>query len=707
VPEKNAYVDLGQTFVVGVEQTGRQGLELPMTSKKRYMLSLVAVWTAVALLVGFQLNHELGRFEADELVIAREQSVSLFRLIETTREWNARHGGVYVPVSEYGQPNPALKIPERDLTATNGLKLTMINPAYMTRQIAELVAGKGNVDFHITSLKPIRPENAADAWERAALESFESGTKERLELLQSEKGPYYRYMAPLRVTKPCMKCHQEQGYKIGDIRGGISISMPSAQLSGHTLDERQRAIAIALIVFVVTGSLAHFAIHRNRRVVLRMREINEHQEKTIAARTAEAIELKNRYQDMAEMSSDWFWEQDENFRFVEFSGERKDESRLPFHSFYGKTRWELPIIGLTLEQLEKNRACCERHEAFSHFEYQIRATDGRAHWFSISGRPVFDAGGRFRGYRGTGTDITARKETELELRLSARVLEATHDGILVTDADARIIDANPSLCRSLGYSRSDLLGKNPRLIKSGRQDRNFYVKMWDQLLSTGHWHGEIWNCRRDGTVFPELLTISAVRDENGKLRSYVGVFSDISELKAQQERLNALAHHDALTGLPNRRLLLDRLEQAIAQASRNGEQVAVAFIDLDGFKPVNDRLGHEAGDELLKAIAARLSESVRGGDTAARLGGDEFVLVLVGVRVVEEVETTLNRVVQAIGRPIRLRGEDVGVTGSIGVAIYPADGTVPETLLQHADLAMYSAKNAGRNRFVHFRSVAP
>jgi diguanylate cyclase (GGDEF)-like protein/PAS domain S-box-containing protein len=676
-----------------------------MTSNRRYTLSLVAVWTSIALLIGFQLNHELGRFEGDERVIAREQSVSLFRLIETTREWNAKHGGVYVPVSDYGQPNPALKIPERDLTATNGVKLTMINPAYMTRQISELTSSKGGVQFHITSLKPIRAANEADAWERAALESFEKGTAETLELLQSDKGPYYRYMAPLRVTKPCMKCHEEQGYKVGDIRGGISISMPSAQLSGHTLDERRRAIAIALIVFVVTGSLAHFAIHRNRRVVLRMREINEHQERTIAARTAEAVELKNRYRDIAEMSSDWFWEQDDSFRFVEFSGERKDQSRLPFQEFIGKTRWELPVIGVTPEQMADNRAQCDRHEPFSHFEYQVISEDGRTHWFSISGRPVFDAAGRFRGYRGTGTDITARKEAELDLRLSASVIEATHDGILVTDANGSIIDANPSFCGTLGYARSELLGRNPRMIKSGKHNKAFYEAMWAELLATGHWHGEIWNRRRDGTVIPELLTISAVRDDKAKVRSYVGVFSDISELKAQQDRLNALAHHDALTGLPNRRLLVDRLELAIAQASRSGKQVAIAFIDLDNFKPVNDRLGHEAGDELLKVVAGRLSESIRGGDTAARLGGDEFVLVLVGIQSIDEIESTLTRVVDSVSRPIALRGEEVGVTGSIGVAIFPEDGSDSETLLQRADLAMYSAKSAGRNRFVLYRGA--
>lgn len=298
-------------------------------------------------------------------------------------------------------------------------------------------------------------------------------------------------------------------------------------------------------------------------------------------------------------------------------------------------------------------------------------------------------------------DISARKAAEEELKLAASVFESSYDGILITDHDNRILDVNPAFCRITGYAREEVLGHSPGLLKSGRQGPEFYARMWHELLATGHWRGEIWNRRKNGEVYAELLSISVLRDERGEIRHFIGVFTDISRIKEHEAELDRIAHYDTLTGIPNRRLLADRLSQAIARAQRSGRALAVCYLDLDGFKPVNDQYGHAAGDALLIEIAHRLRAILRGEDTLARLGGDEFVLLLTDLARAEECQTALDRVLAAASAPVRVGEATVQVSASIGVTLYPRDDSDADTLLRHADQAMYLAKSAGKNRY-HF-----
>ena len=299
-------------------------------------------------------------------------------------------------------------------------------------------------------------------------------------------------------------------------------------------------------------------------------------------------------------------------------------------------------------------------------------------------------------------DIGARRRAEERTKLAASVFEHAHEGITITDADSRIVEVNEAFCRITGYARDEVVGRTPRLLSSGLQTPGFYADMWREVVENDHWRGEIWNRRKDGGIYAELLTVTAVRDAAGTVQHYVGVFSDITAAKRHERELERIAHYDPLTGVPNRVLLADRMRQALAQAGRRETTTAICYLDIDGFKDVNDRYGHEVGDGLLVEIVGRLEECLRADDTLARLGGDEFILVLQGLRRDSDWESALDRVLEQIAGTILVEEHAIRVSASIGVTLYPRDDSDPDTLLRHADQAMYLAKQAGRNRWMLF-----
>jgi diguanylate cyclase (GGDEF)-like protein/PAS domain S-box-containing protein len=296
-------------------------------------------------------------------------------------------------------------------------------------------------------------------------------------------------------------------------------------------------------------------------------------------------------------------------------------------------------------------------------------------------------------------DISERKRAEENLRINASVFDTSQEAIIITDTDNLITDVNPAFTRITGYSREDVLGRNPKLLSSGRHDSAFYAEMWQSIQQNKAWRGEIWNRRKSGEIYAELLSITAICDRDGKVQRHVGLFSDISHIKEHEAELNRIAHFDALTGIPNRSLLIDRMKQAIAQTRREQNMMAVCYLDLDGFKHVNDTLGHEAGDQVLVEESRRIGHTIRGGDTVARLGGDEFVVLLQGLEKGEECVATLERLLAAVAQPILIKDQNCMLSASIGVSIYPLDDEEPYTLLRHADQAMYVAKQSGKNRF--------
>lgn len=558
---------------------------------------LVFIYVLVATVFLALGGYSWDRTEQNVTEFARERGRVLFSVIELTREWNARHGGIYVLTSATTQPNSYLEHPFRDLTTVDGHALTMVNPAFMTRQIAELAERSTGVRFRITSTRPMRPDNLADAWEAESLRRFEGeGERERIEFVKhfmfnGEVRPAHRYMAPLKVKPACMQCHEKQGYRIGDIRGGISVTMPAEDLLKLAASRHRDAALVLSICFVLAVALLHGLVARARRQRLVLEQIARDQEAVIASRT-EALKKLN---------------------------------------------------GVLSGELQQRRL------------------------------------------------------SEHELRLAATVFSSAAEAIMVTDAENRILRVNPAFIAITGYTEREVLGRNPRLLSSGRHSNVFYAEMWAALGSRGHWEGEIWNRHKSGEVRIEWLSISVIEGECAGAGTYLAVFHDITRYKEAEELLRHKAYHDALTDLPNRLLFNDRLNAALHQARRYGRSFALILVDLDRFKEVNDTLGHAAGDELLVEVAARLRSCMRDSDTVARLGGDEFAILLPQTAGVDEALDVAQRALALLAAPFHLGVATVQISGSIGIALYPMHAESVEVLLKRCDSAMYAAKSSGRN----------
>jgi diguanylate cyclase (GGDEF)-like protein/PAS domain S-box-containing protein len=302
-------------------------------------------------------------------------------------------------------------------------------------------------------------------------------------------------------------------------------------------------------------------------------------------------------------------------------------------------------------------------------------------------------------------NVTERRKVEEDLKLAALVYENSHEAMMVMDADTTIIDVNPTFTTITGYEKAEIVGKKPEFLRSSRQTPEFYSAMWDAARKAGHWAGEIWNMRKSGQVYPEWLELNAVEDANGKVYRFVAQSSDISDKKSAEHQIWRQANYDKLTGLPNRSMFHDRLEQEIKRGHRGGTRLALLFLDLDRFKEVNDSMGHDMGDALLKQVAGRLAGCVRESDTIARLGGDEFIIILNDISDPSVISRIAEKIISVLAAPFNLRFSPVYVSGSVGITLYPDDGDTTEILMKNADQAMYTAKKEGRNRFYYFTSA--
>jgi diguanylate cyclase (GGDEF)-like protein/PAS domain S-box-containing protein len=291
------------------------------------------------------------------------------------------------------------------------------------------------------------------------------------------------------------------------------------------------------------------------------------------------------------------------------------------------------------------------------------------------------------------------QEREVKLRKLASAVEHSPISVMITDPTGLIEYVNPKFCQVTGYSLQEVIGKNPRFLKGDVQPKEFYRDMWETILAKSEWHGQFHNCNKDGSMVWELASISPVCDENGTITHFVGVKENIEELKRIQSELGQMAHFDELTGLPNRALLFDRLEQVMIQARRNRGRFALLFLDIDGFKTINDSFGHQAGDEMLRAAARRMVYCVRESDTVARLGGDEFVVILHNLGHLEEPGVVAKNLLEAFSAPFSVCEVTRSIGVSIGISIYPDDAEEPQELISCADSAMYEVKRAGKNDF--------
>lgn len=348
---------------------------------------------------------------------------------------------------------------------------------------------------------------------------------------------------------------------------------------------------------------------------------------------------------------------------------------------------------------DATRATIQQNQAFS-MTFQIRRPDGQVRFMHNRAALHSDDRGVPRRLIGATEDVTQRMAQESELRIAAAAFES-HESMLVTNAQVDILRVNPAFTALFGYTSAEAVGHNPRMLKSGRHEADFYAAMWAELATHHSWQGEVWNVRKDGVEFPCWLCITAVRDDSGVVTHYVATHTDITLRKATEDEVKRLAFFDPLTNLPSRRLFTDRLRQAVINAKRNQGHAALIFVDLDKFKPVNDRHGHAAGDQLLQAVAHRLSACVRDSDTVARLGGDEFVVLLTHISHARDAMQVAEKMHAALREPFHLdAGPSVHISSSAGVALYPEHGQDEATLSHHADVAMYAAKAAGRDQYL-------
>ena len=425
--------------------------------------------------------------------------------------------------------------------------------------------------------------------------------------------------------------------------------------------------------------------------------------KLLETAQADVRKSEERFRALVESTSDWIWEVDPNAYYTYASP--RVTTMLGYHpdEVVGKTPFDL------MADSEKERIAdtfyktVAAQKPFSNLENVNIHKEGHPVTLETSGIPFFDENGDLLGYRGIDRDISMRKKNEEALLLTESVFTNSIEGIAITDRDGIIQRVNQAFCDITGYTRKEAIGKNPRILKSDRHDMRFYKTMWEDLLNTGQWSGEIWNRRKDGSAYPEWLSISSIRNEAGEITNFVSLFHDISEKKLKEEQLQFLAFHDPLTKLPNRKLLYDRAAVSLKNAKRLNRKMALLYMDMDNFKHINDSYGHPFGDEFLIRVKERISTICRESDTFARYGGDEFVIVLNNINSNQEVIDFSNRIIDLFKTPVTIMKEEVFTSVSIGLAIFPDDGNDLVTLEKNADMALYEAKRDGKRRSFHFK----
>ncbi len=678
--------------------------------QRQYWLIPLLLWSSVvALSLGWNLHLIDQHSEENALQQARYISYT----VETFRLWNAGHGGVYVSVDKNTPPNPYLDVPHREIPGPEGRLLTMVNPAYMTRKVAELLGQQDGFTVRLSSDRPLNPINQVSAWEGEALEHFGAGEDEYFAVVRQDSGPQFRYMVPLFIKQECLLCHAQQGYQLGELRGGLSVAFDYRPYLAAQSAPFRNTIIIHLMVWLLLAGLTIFGLTRYRRQLLLLEKVKDEQELLIEQRTArlteevaerEAAETKLRL--FIESSGEGIYGVDTQGRITmsnpaaqqilgyhdpsELLG--KSAHRLFHHSHADGSRCDETQCSL-VATYQQGIASHGDNEVFWHADGHPLPIEYRSH-------PLYHDD-KLIGAVVTFADITRRKRNETELKMLYQAMEHSPVSVVITDAETNIQYVNRKFTQITGYSTGEVLGENPRILKSQQTPDDTYVQLFDKITHGEEWRGEFLNKKKNGELFWERASISPIIDSDGHISHFVGVKEDITERKRLEGEIWHRAHYDSLTGLANREFFNELLEQGILQAKHRNKQLALLYVDLDGFKEVNDTYGHDSGDILLREVAKRLLAILRENDTVARLGGDEFALILPAIRDLDGVQHIGNKLLQALAQPYPLdNGEQGHVTASIGIAIFPGDGSDTRELLKCADNVMYQAKRKGKNQLV-------
>lgn len=522
-----------------------------------------------------------------------------------------------------------------------------------------------------------------------------------LEIIQGESPPD---MVLLDVRMPNMDGY-EVCRRIKDSEAGKQIVIIFITVAG-VVEEKVQGFNVGAVDYIVKPydiDEVRARIHNH----LELASLRLHLEGMVAQRTKQLRASEEKFKTIADFTSDWeSWiGNDGNYLYVSPSCERLTGYRADDFMRDAELMRRI-VYPEDSGSVEKNCGSCLQSQSTSnrHIEHEFRIVkkNGEVRWIEHHCQAVVREDGSTIGCRTSNRDITARKKVEDELRLYGMVLENSSEGMMVTDANNRIVATNPAFTRITGYTYEEVLGKNPRIFQSGRHDATYFREMWRSLNAYGHWQGEIWDRRKDGSIQAKMVTINTIRDQFGDVHRYVALFADITEKKKAEELIWHQANYDSLTELPNRRLFHDRLAQEIKSADRFGFSMAVLLIDLDHFKEVNDTLGHDQGDILLKQAALRLTAFVGVNDVIARLGGDEFAMVFPNLGEHNHFEDLAQAIITKLSEPFQLEDQTTYVSASVGIMLYPNDANTIDALLKGADQAMYLSKKLGRNRFSYF-----
>ena len=526
---------------------------------------IVTIWT-IAMFTAAVWNSNVQKNITTKIVL--NIAHSNFNKDLAYRKWGASHGGVYVIPNKKTPPNPYLShINDRDLITTDGRKLTLMNPAYMLREMMDNYSELYGIKGRIVGIKFLNPNNKATLWEAQAIKDFKNGLKEKVEFTGKNDNEYFRLMKPMIMAQSCQKCHGHLGFKNGSVRGGVSISIPMKQ---HRANEKKALQLIKWTAIII-----------------------------------------------------WF---------------------LGFIS----------IVFMTKYILHNN----------------------------------------------------SRREKELEdLLISHKILDEMHDIMFVTDTKGKILRINKAFQTVTGYTQNETIGNTPSILKSHHHDEKFYKKLWHNLYKHGEYSCEIFNRKKSGEIFVAIENITSVKNKNGEILYFICIMHDITIRKDKENKISYMAHYDALTNLANRTLFEIRFEHALDMAHRNSSRVVLAYLDIDGFKQVNDTLGHTIGDKVLQNIAKTLTKYTRKSDTVARLGGDEFCIIFENIKDINEIENVMTNILKNIQENNYVDNKSINISGSIGISLYPEDGVEISILIECADTAMYECKANGKNNFYFYNKA--
>ncbi|MES0371370.1 MAG: diguanylate cyclase [Mariprofundaceae bacterium] len=605
------------------------------------------------------------------------------------------------------------------------------NPEILKLQI---IRTDGNEAFRdLSTVQKVSQYLETDQFNRAALpaetisdlstDDFKAAGNGKSSFILDEEKSNLTFLLPIKRGEECVVCH---GYDLNPVGGVLRITTDISKAQARIHESRKSSITYGLIVMIVIGLLLYLFIRR--QILSPLETLNAATSRITAGDFENRINVQQKNElGMLEESFNQMMENLLNttiskdyvesimnslgeMLFVTDSDKKIISANPAAVRTLGYSKDEL--IGMHIDRVSENTNILalnngdsiEDEEARS-IECNFRKKSGELFpvlvtLTQLDNKEKLDCGIVF-----ACRDITHQKHAEHELLLASKVMENDSNAILICDATGTILLVNPAFSDITGYSREEAIGNTPKILSSGRQSKEFYKEMWHDILVNNCWKGEIWNRRKNGEIYPESLSITTLRDEAGEVTNFVSIFTDITTQKDIEKKLVHMAHHDGLTGLPNRVLFIDRLEHALEHNRRGKQQVALMFIDIDGFKMINDTHGHDIGDGLLVSIAKGISSKVREADTVARVGGDEFVIILEQIHELKNVTHIADKIINLFRQPFIIEGVACDVGVSIGIAVHPDDSDDVDDLVKKADTAMYHAKTSGKMKYSIF-SVA-